>query len=346
MKTLSCSLSGLVRRWVGLVAVAAALAGLSGCASTGQPHPSDPLEGFNRAMFSFNDGVDTVALKPAATVYKTVLPSFVQTGVGNFFGNLADVWSSINNFLQGKGEDGLTDMMRVAVNSTLGLGGLLDIGSEAGLPKHKEDFGQTLGKWGVGSGPYVVLPLFGPSTLRDSAALPVDLLGDPWSYAEPAQVFNVGSVVRVVDLRAAALEAGDLVEDAALDRYAFIRDAFLQRRQSKVYDGNPPPKTGSLTPATSAEAVVAADSGPDSNASDTIAPATAMVGPELPAAPLVVADATAPATPASSSFKLDQSSPANSAEAGKIGNETAHRAVPAVAEKATKPALSAQTGEK
>ena len=146
------TLSNLMKRWVGSTLMVAALAGLSGCATTGQPHPSDPLESFNRAMFSFNDGVDSVALKPAATVYANVLPSFVQTGVGNFFGNLADVWTSVNNFLQGKVEDGLTDMMRVALNSTLGLGGLLDIGSEAGLPKHKEDFGQTLGKWGIGPG--------------------------------------------------------------------------------------------------------------------------------------------------------------------------------------------------
>ena len=210
---------------------------LSGCATSGTHNPADPLEGFNRAMFKFNDTVDTVALKPAATVYQKVLPSFVQTGVGNFFGNLADAWTAVNNLLQGKVESGLTDVMRVAVNSTFGLAGVLDIGSEAGLPKHKEDFGQTLGKWGVKPGPYVVLPMFGPSTLRDSLAFPLDLTGDPWSYVKPAHTFVIGSVVRVVDQRAAALDASGLVEDAALDRYEFIRDAYLQRRESKVHDG-------------------------------------------------------------------------------------------------------------
>lgn len=222
------------------ILVLALAVGMTGCATSGHSNKSDPLEPFNRAMFKFNDGVDTVALKPAATVYQQVLPTFVQTGVGNFFGNLADAWTAVNNFLQGKLEDGLTDVMRVAVNSTFGLLGVLDIGSEAGLPKHKEDFGQTLGKWGVQSGPYVVLPLFGPSTLRDTLALPVDLTGDPWSYSEPDSVLVAGSVLRVVDLRAAALDAGNLIEDAALDRYEFIRDAYLQRRESKVNDGVSP----------------------------------------------------------------------------------------------------------
>lgn len=213
------------------------VAEMTGCATTGPGSKADPLEPFNRAMFKFNDAVDVVALKPAATVYQEVLPTFVQTGVGNFFGNLADAWTAVNNFLQGNIESGVTDVMRVAVNSTFGLLGILDIGSEAGLPKHKEDFGQTLGKWGVKSGPYVVLPLFGPSTLRDTLALPVDLVGDPWSYAEPSSVFAAGSVLRVVDLRAAVLDASNLVEDAALDPYEFIRDAYLQRRESKVNNG-------------------------------------------------------------------------------------------------------------
>jgi len=169
-------------------------------------------------------------------MYEAILPTFMQTAVGNFFGNLGDVWTAVNNFLQGKAVDGVTDVMRVAINSTLGLGGLINIASEAGIPKHKEDFGQTLGKWGVGAGPYIVLPLLGSSTLRDSFALPLDFKGDLWRYKQPPHWRNAGSVVRLVDQRAAVLNASNLIEEAALDRYEFVRDAFLQRRESKVND--------------------------------------------------------------------------------------------------------------
>lgn len=209
---------------------------LSACA-TGT-NPRDPLEGYNRAMFKFNDTVDKVALKPVATAYKTVTPSFVQTGVGNFFGNLSDVWSAVNNLLQGKGEAGLQDVVRVSMNSTFGLLGLIDIASQAGLPKHNEDFGQTLGWYGVQPGPYVMLPLLGPSTVRDTVALPLDITGDPWRYKDPVSVRNIGTVTRVVDKRAALLDATNLMEAAALDRYEFIRDGFLQARESKVFDGD------------------------------------------------------------------------------------------------------------
>ncbi|HVK95813.1 MAG TPA: VacJ family lipoprotein [Noviherbaspirillum sp.] len=209
---------------------------LSGCAAT---NPKDPFENFNRAMFNFNDALDQAAVKPAAEAYSN-LPSFMRTGVGNFFGNLGDVWTAANNFLQGKFADGMSDVMRVTVNTTMGLGGVLDIGSEAGLPKHNEDFGQTLGKWGVKSGPYVVLPVLGASTVRDTFAKPLDFYGDLWSYYDPVHWRNAGSVVRLVDLRASVLDASNLIEDAALDRYAFVRDAYMQRRQSKVYDGDPP----------------------------------------------------------------------------------------------------------
>jgi phospholipid-binding lipoprotein MlaA len=208
------------------------LAALTGCASTS--NPQDPLEGFNRAIFSFNDKLDKIVLKPVATAYRWALPSFVQAGVHNFFGNLDDVWSSLNGFLQGNVADGTSDVMRVAVNTTLGLGGLLDISSEAGLQKHNKDFGQTLGKWGLGSGPYLVLPLFGPSNIRDTAALPVDMRGDLWSYKYPVRWRNTGSVVRLVDKRANLLDAGDLLEDAALDKYEFMRDAYVQRRRSQI----------------------------------------------------------------------------------------------------------------
>jgi phospholipid-binding lipoprotein MlaA len=208
---------------------------LGGCASTGNPR--DPFEKFNRAMFSFNDTVDQVALKPAATAYKKVLPGFVQTGVSNFFGNLSDLWTGANNLMQGKGGDGMSDLTRVALNSTFGILGLLDIASEAGLPKHNEDFGQTLGAWGVASGPYLMLPLLGPSTVRDTLALPLDIKADPWAYKEPVNWRNVGIAVRAVDQRAAVLDASNLMEEAALDRYEFIRDGFLQRRESRIQDG-------------------------------------------------------------------------------------------------------------
>lgn len=208
---------------------------LVGCATP--PHnPQDPLEPFNRAVFNFNDTVDRTALKPAATAYKNITPGFVQVGVNNFFGNLADVWSGVNNLAQAKGQDGLSDLTRFALNSTFGIFGVLDIATPAGLRKHSEDLGQTLGYWGVPSGPYLMLPIFGPSTIRDAAALPVDLWGDPWSHKDPVRWRNVGIGVRAIDQRASILDASNLLEDAALDRYEFIRDGYLQRRASKIYD--------------------------------------------------------------------------------------------------------------
>lgn len=207
---------------------------LTGCA-TGN-NPQDPYEGYNRAMFTFNDKVDKVALKPVAKAYKSVAPSFVQTGIGNFFGNLADIWICANNLMQGKGQDGANDFSRVMINSTLGVFGIFDIASEAGIPKHNEDFGQTLGKWGVGPGPYLVLPFLGSSTLRDTAGLPADFLADPWGYTMPVRVRNVGYGVRIVHKRAGLLDAEKLVRGAALDRYQFMRDGYLQRRENLIDD--------------------------------------------------------------------------------------------------------------
>lgn len=208
---------------------------LAGCATTAK-NPKDPLEGFNRAMFNFNDKVDQVALKPIAIVYKNATPNFVQTGVGNFFGNIGDITTAINNFLQARVADGVSDLTRVMINSTFGLAGLIDIASPGGLPKHDQDFGQTLGRWGVRSGPYLVLPLFGPTTTRDALAMPVDLETDLWTYKYPVRWRNTGSLVRVVDHRAYILDSSTLIEDAALDKYEFVRDAYLQRRQSKIYN--------------------------------------------------------------------------------------------------------------
>jgi phospholipid-binding lipoprotein MlaA len=224
------------RQWAGLRAIALLLAAvtLSGCATLSE---KDPYEQYNRTVFAFNDAVDTHALKPAATVYKKAVPSVVQTGVNNFFGNLSDLWSSANNVMQGKGERGLSDFTRVIINSTFGLGGVIDFASDAGLEKHSEDFGQTLGYWGVPAGPYVMLPLLGPSTLRDTVALPADIAADPWGYHMSVGVRNTGTVLRVIDQRAALLDATNLLEGAALNRYEFIRDGYLQRRKGQVFDG-------------------------------------------------------------------------------------------------------------
>lgn len=269
---------------------------LAGCAST--PHnPKDPFEHFNRAMFSFNDAVDQAALKPAATVYRSVLPSFAQTGIGNFFGNLGDVWTAVNNLLQGKVADGMSDVMRVAVNSTFGLGGVLDIGSEAGLTRHKEDFGQTLGTWGVGSGPYVVLPLLGSSTMRDTLVLPIDYAGDPWSYKYPVRWRAVGSLVRVIDQRAAVLDASKLIEEAAIDRYEFVRDAYLQRRQGKIYDGDDPKSRQKLK-----DSLRGNDLDPD----DQSGPAVVAAEPGQPAAVLLEPVVTEEAGAVSGHAKLPE----------------------------------------
>lgn len=227
--------AGGMRGWQKLLSAILLVCSLVGCATSGNPR--DPLEGYNRVMFGFNDAVDKAALKPVATVYQKVTPSFLQTAVGNFFGNLGDVWTAVNNALQGKGKEAASDVMRVAVNSTFGLAGLLDVASEARLPKHREDFGQTLGKWGVQSGPYIVLPFLGPSTMRDTVGLPLDLAADPWAYKKPKGVRYAGTLLKVVDQRASLLDASNLLEEAALDRYEFIRDGFLQRRESKVNDG-------------------------------------------------------------------------------------------------------------
>lgn len=210
---------------------------LAGCATTPASNPKDPFEKFNRAMLSFNDSLDEAAVKPVATAYKTYLPGFVQKGIGNFFSNLQDVWSGANNLMQGKAEDGLSDFSRFVVNSTFGIGGLFDFASQAGLRKHSEDFGQTLGYWGVPSGPYLMLPFLGASTLRDTVVMPIDRKADLWSYKDPVNVRNIGTVVGLVDQRASLLDASTLLEEAALDRYEFIRDSYLQRRQNKVFDG-------------------------------------------------------------------------------------------------------------
>ena len=226
------------------LAAACALALLaSGCASLPDDQPRDardPWERYNRAMHSFNDSVDRAVLKPVATAYKTAVPQPIRTGIGNFLGNLGDVWSFVNNALQGKAEGALTSFWRVAINTTIGLGGVLDPATDLQLERRKEDFGQTLGVWGVGSGPYFVLPFLGPSTLRDTVALPADYYGHPLKYFKGTRLRNTLGVTRVVHTRASVLDATELLQGAALDDYSFTRDAYLQKRRNDIYDGNPP----------------------------------------------------------------------------------------------------------
>ena len=218
-----------------LAAAAISAVLLGGCATTG--NPDDPLEGYNRAMFSFNEQLDKVAIKPAAQVYEAVLPSPLRTGVGNVLGNLGDPWIALNNVLQGKVAEGMSDLMRFALNSTWGLLGLLDIASEAGLPKHDEDLGQTLGRWGVGEGAYIVLPFFGPRTVRDTMALPADFMANEPFSIDHVATRNTVLGTRIVHGRSVLLGADHTLEEAALDRYAFVRDFYLEQRRYKVDDG-------------------------------------------------------------------------------------------------------------
>ena len=222
------------------LAGAVALVLLAGCASAPGADPRDPWERYNRSMYSFNEAVDTAVLKPVATAYRDVLPQPVRTGVSNFFGNLGDAWSFVSNILQAKPEGALHSFWRVVINSTMGLGGVLDPATEMRLQRHREDFGQTLGYWGVPAGPYFVLPLFGPSTLRDAAALPVDAYGSAVGHVNDVSVRNSLIGVNVIQTRASLLTTTDFLESAALDKYSFQRDAFLQKRRNEIQDGNPP----------------------------------------------------------------------------------------------------------
>lgn len=211
---------------------------LGGCATSG--NPKDPIEGFNRAMYGFNEAVDTVLIKPVAQGYDAVLPDPVRTGVTNFFGNIADLFIGVNNLFQGKPDQAASDLGRVLINSTIGILGLFDVATEAGLEKHEEDFGQTFGRWGVGNGAYVVLPIFGPRTVRDTVGLVLDMAADPVANVSSVPTRNTLLGLRLVDARADLLPADKVIEEAALDKYSYVRDGYLQRRRNLVHDGNPP----------------------------------------------------------------------------------------------------------
>jgi phospholipid-binding lipoprotein MlaA len=212
----------------------------AGCATGPNANPKDPLEPMNRKIAVFNDALDDNVLKPVATGYRDYTPDFLQTGVSNFFRNLSDVLSTLNNALQLKGHDTAESFMRVTVNTVFGIYGIFDVATPIGLERHPEDFGQTLGYWGVPDGPYLVLPVLGPSTVRDSAVLPLEFSLDPVSNHNVTDERNVAMITRIVDKRASLLKTTNMLSGASIDKYSFTRDGYLQFRRNQVHDGNPP----------------------------------------------------------------------------------------------------------
>ena len=261
-----------------IASLIAALA-LAGCttiqAARGGPGQRlDPWENWNRKVFNFNEDVDRAVLKPVATAYVNVVPQQARRSVGNFFGNFADAWSAINNMLQGKFEAGFEDATRVGANTLFGLFGILDVASEMGLDHHYEDFGQTLGRYGVGAGAYMVLPILGPSSVRDAAAIPVDRLASPPAFFNGTGTQVGLTALQIVNTRAGLLGATRVIDDIALDKYTFVRDAYLQRRRSLVFDGDVPE-----TPAAPADAASDAAGA----ASGNLAPPSASTPASAPA---------------------------------------------------------------
>jgi phospholipid-binding lipoprotein MlaA len=227
-------------RWLQIAFLVGLAVALQGCATVKTPDPRDPFESFNRSVTGFNDTVDKAVLKPVATVYKGITPDWMRKGVRNFFNNIQDVWSIINTGLQGRGQEMGDDFGRVMVNTTIGMLGVVDVASDLNIERHTADFGLTLGRWGVAAGPYVVLPILGPYTLREVGALPVDWNGDlVYQFGDQTTALEM-TALKLIDYRASYLNAGDVMEGAALDTYSFTRDAYLQRQRNRQYDGNPP----------------------------------------------------------------------------------------------------------
>jgi phospholipid-binding lipoprotein MlaA len=224
-------------RLLGLIGV---LLIASGCATPGRTMPGDPLKGVNRAVYKFNDTLDRAALKPAAKGYRAITPRWLRSGVGHFFANLTYPTTIINQILQGKPGLGLKDTGRFLINTTLGVGGLLDVATPLGLDSHDEDFGQTLAVWGIGSGPFINLPLFGPSSLRDAPSRIVDYFTDPLTYVDLDTGAELG--IRALDLLNARVEllSVDSTLQSTFDPYVFVRDAWAQQREFEIFDGDPP----------------------------------------------------------------------------------------------------------
>ncbi len=296
----------------------------AGCATvatgTAPPNKADPFEAWNRKVFSFNQAIDEAVLRPIATAYAEAVPAVVRQGIDNFYANLADAWSAVNNLLQGKPIQAFQVAFRVGVNTLFGFAGVLDIASEMNIDRHYEDFGQTLGVWGMEAGAYLVWPLLGPSSVRDSLALPLNYL------ASPMALFNVdlwGQVgiwtLQLVNTRAGLLGASRMLDDIALDKYTFVRDAYLQRRRSQVFDGEEPPTPDpskddandasepapKVAPSVESQAPPAADPAPAPMVAEPQAvpavPAVAPAESALPETPVAVA--VAPAEPVAEAAK-------------------------------------------
>jgi len=277
------------------LAAAVALVALtvSGCATVATPTPGDPFESANRTVFKFNDAVDRAVIKPAAQGYVWAVPQFVRDRVSSFFDNIGDTYTMANDLLQGKITDGTEDLMRVVMNSLFGIGGLFDFASQAGLPKHNQDFGLTLAHYGVPAGPYLVLPLMGPSTVRDATDVAVTYFADPISYVKPDWISVTLFGVRLVNTRANLLGATDLLSDAALDKYSFVRNAYLQRRLFLSGGGN---STAALPVYDDEASASAAASSAAATPPSRAAAASAATASGAVATPLVPATLSGPAT--------------------------------------------------
>lgn len=302
-----------------LAATIAATAFLSGCASAPHRTPGDPFEPVNRVIFRFNDAVDNTVAVPIAKGYQKVTPNPLRTAVSNFFSNIADLSNIANELLQLKITDATSDVMRVAMNTTFGIGGLIDFASLAKLPKHHQDFGLTLGHWGVPSGPYLVLPVFGPSTIRDGVGLAVDVRFNLLNYIEPATRTPL-YILQFVSTRSDLLGATNILQQAALDKYSFVRDAYLQQRRSRL--------------GTAAGEAALPDYGDDEGSSK----APAAPAPASESAPAVPATPAAPANTAPSAPAVPESAPAH-------GANTAPGTTPAPQPAAPEAPASSPTGQ-